>query len=472
MCPDIDEVLDLELRRAGKTLTDNLFHYTNADAALFGILSTGTLRLSPFDSTNDLWESRPTHSTLGVHADDVEVVVGMDLWDEIDRHVRLNAKLACLTMDWDLPDSVVDRDALRGWAHLSLWAHYGGAHSGICLRFDRPSLIAALQSSDSPKARSFHGPVEYRSVSFGAGPHSIDIGQVREFGVDVVALAHAEANSDPIFFRKHRDWANETEYRLVRLDDSMLPYSLDIRPALTGVFLGEAFPQHRLPALREVLRSYSNVEVFQIRFHNRRFYCWPQNSSELTDKTEKTFPWGPPRRVGTFAERIALLRESELSASERRVQAEVVAQPGLAVMAGGVAALARATAGWPETNVEVHERIEAVPVEQRSRRPGVQGERVDYEAGFMMVVNATDADGHDLLASVAVQVLSEDQIRVHAAVTNEVRADAPDHRTDLWRWVEEGTHASVAALAATAISELSRAVEQFREPFDVVRGRT
>ena len=42
--------------------------------------------------------------------------------------------------------------------------------------------------------------------SVGTGPYGIDIGQVREFGVDAVATAHAEANAGAIFFRKHQDF--------------------------------------------------------------------------------------------------------------------------------------------------------------------------------------------------------------------------------------------------------------------------
>ncbi len=262
MPSDSDEWLEAEISAAPKTLTENLFHYTNTDAAIFGILSTGTLRLSPFDSTNDLWESRPTHPSLTTHVDDRDLIPGLDLWNEIDRHIRRNSKVACLTMDWDLPDAVMDRDALRGWSHLSLWAHYGGSHSGVCLRFERSKLLESFVSSEPSGVRNFHGPVVYRNVSIGAGPHGIDVGQVREFGVDAVATAHAEANANAIFFRKHKDWSNEVEYRLVRMDKSLLPFHFDIRRALTGVFLGEAFPSQRLPALTEVLLDYPDVEVF------------------------------------------------------------------------------------------------------------------------------------------------------------------------------------------------------------------
>lgn len=128
-----------ELVNAPRSLTTALFHYTSSDIAIFNILANGTLRLSPFESTNDLWESRPLYPGLSSHADDVASGgAAFELWNEIDRNIRLHSKVVCLTQDWDLPDRVFDPDALRGWNHLLLWAHYGGGHTGVCLRFAVP----------------------------------------------------------------------------------------------------------------------------------------------------------------------------------------------------------------------------------------------------------------------------------------------------------------------------------------------
>jgi len=151
---DFDAYLDEEILRAPKTLTDHLFHYTNANAAICGILRSGEFRLSPFDGTNDLWESRPLHPTLTIHADAEGIDPDTLLWEEIDKHLRRHAKVGCFTQDWERADYVFDRDALRGWAHLSLWAHYGAAHSGICLRFDRDRLVAAFEQCAAAGSQS------------------------------------------------------------------------------------------------------------------------------------------------------------------------------------------------------------------------------------------------------------------------------------------------------------------------------
>ncbi|MFC9330785.1 hypothetical protein [Kitasatospora sp. NPDC057015] len=57
-------------RKAKPVETGDLYHYTSADAVITGILATGTLRLGPYKSMNDLWESDSFHPTLSVHEND------------------------------------------------------------------------------------------------------------------------------------------------------------------------------------------------------------------------------------------------------------------------------------------------------------------------------------------------------------------------------------------------------------------
>ena len=94
---DHEAVWDAETLLAPRTLTASLFHYTSSDAAISGILRSGRLRMSPFESTNDLWESKPSHPGIRIHEDDAADAPGMELWDAIDRDVRLQVKVACFT---------------------------------------------------------------------------------------------------------------------------------------------------------------------------------------------------------------------------------------------------------------------------------------------------------------------------------------------------------------------------------------
>lgn len=467
---DLKASIETAVLRAQGSLTGDLFHYTNAESAIFGILSSGSLRLSPFESTNDLWESRPQYPSLSSHYDDQDSIKTYDstaeIWSEIDRNIRLHAKVACLTRDFTLPDNALDRHALRGWRHLSLWAHYGAGHAGICLRFNRDRLIQSFAEHTDLQALRFHGPVQYLSSQGPPATHGLDIGQIKEFGTDAVAMAYAEANPEVLFFSKHRDWENEAEYRLILLNQSVLPSYVNIRGALTGVLLGDAFPSSRLPALREALAQYPDVEVEKIHFMNRSLMCMPVAPTEAAQRNENERVGAVPRRGGSLQERLAELREAESTARELRAQAEVVSAEPVSTIAQSMSDLCSDLSAWPDTEVTTYSRITAVPERLRSRRPGVPGERVHLERGTMCVVENLPKYSHTLVAAAAVQVLDHQQMRLHAVISTERWDPDGNERREHWRSAQIATVTNAVTTVQALLTEMKQAVAAVRPEFD------
>src|SRR5690606_3793949 len=105
-------------------------------------------------------------------------------------------------------NSVLNPDIFRGWAHLSMWAHYGDSHRGVCLRFDRERLLAAFKAAEAGSVQQFYGAIKYRASMFGVGPYGLDLGQILEFGVDATSLRYATQHKERVYFQKHADWAN------------------------------------------------------------------------------------------------------------------------------------------------------------------------------------------------------------------------------------------------------------------------
>lgn len=310
-----------------KRLTQDLYHYTGSDVGMFNILAEGRLRLSPFEATNDLWESRPFMFGLTVPRealDDEERASSVR--DGIDRSIRLHSKVACLTQDWSLPEAAGDPNELRGWAHLSLWAHYGGGHTGMCLRFDKVRLVEALDRVGQAHRGSLHGPVSYRGTTSGTILAGVHTGWVEQYGVDAVAHEFALLHRESVFFSKNRDWSNEAEYRMVLMSETVLPEYLDIKKALTRVFVGDAFPKTKLPALRAVLQQYPGVAVERVKYSKRRLTSAPL---EMSDESVLLHP-----RVGapheSFAARLKSLRDSNVLRNTRAGRALGPADQGAA----------------------------------------------------------------------------------------------------------------------------------------------
>lgn len=193
-------------------LTDDLYHYTSSNIALDSIIAQMQLRLGLVELMNDPRESRPRYPNLSI-AEGVPKA-GPAIMEEADRLLRRAAKVACFTQDYELPDSVADRNALRGYAHPALWAHYAGGHTGVCLRFDRRALDSCMRAQLSSYGLLFEGAVEYRQeLSSTAQATGLDVEQIHEFGLDAVVTRYIERYQRELFFEKHSDWASEAEYR-------------------------------------------------------------------------------------------------------------------------------------------------------------------------------------------------------------------------------------------------------------------
>ncbi|WP_157430712.1 DUF2971 domain-containing protein [Actinomadura macra] len=417
---DHEQILEQELRVAARVSSGLAYHYTGADTAIQGILLNGTLRLSPFSTTNDLWESRPFYPSVSADADDRGPGPGMlPLWQEIDRHIRVHAKVACLTQDVQVMDGGYASDALRGYAHLSLWAHYGARGAGLCLGFDLRKLVEGFMTAPHLlHTLRFHGPVQYRHASV-TPVHSIRLGQITEFGVDAAALAFAEDNKEGVFFRKHADWANECEYRLVLIDQSVLPATVDIRSALSHVVLGECFPDHKRPALAAVLAEYPDVKVRQMRFHNRTVYCEQisLDDASLPSPGSAAATPGKPRRTGSLRERLSQLRTAE---EDQRADAENAQQLVLGPL-GQIAQAFFALKQLPPEGAKtwLNPGASAVPAHLRQRTAGVPGEIVRFEQGMTMIVADADDPFRVVVAAAAIQVLSDQHVRIHGHVKRE-----------------------------------------------------
>lgn len=255
-------------------LTNDLYHYTGADAAIYNILDQGVLRLSPYEFTNDPQESRPRLPTLSGSPRTSEGDEAGVIWNQADMWLRRYVKVACFTQDFELvpPNYALDEDALRGWAHPALWAHYGARQGGVCLRFDREKLVEQFHAQMCSRGQCFHGAVEYPAQRFPAPPGGLDVDQVREFGTDAVVSFYIERHHRELFFTKHHDWANEHEFRLILNEPSLLPAYLNIEGCLTGVVLGDTFPASMLDTVHRLLGRIPEVELIQLHYHNGKMF--------------------------------------------------------------------------------------------------------------------------------------------------------------------------------------------------------
>jgi hypothetical protein len=440
-------------------LTDDLYHYTSSNIALDSIIAQMQLRLGLVELMNDPRESRPRYPNLSIAEGVPEA--GPAIMEEADRLLRRAAKVACFTQDYELPDSVADRNALRGYAHPALWAHYAGGHTGVCLRFDRSALDSCMRAQLSSYGLLFEGAVEYRlELSSTAQATGLDVEQIHEFGLDAVVTRYIERYQRELFFEKHSDWASEAEYRWVFVNPEPSPVYLDVSDAITGIVLGDAFLEARLDAVHH-LASRHDLDLKRVRFFNRWLHLMPVAAPP---------PREPPahRREGSLEDRAQELAEAESKAEQASSLGAQLAAPIIAALWVRMQAIAEQVAKLPSVEVGIYDRATAIPLPERRRAPGVPTYSADYQRGVMCVVENLPRYSVTFVASAAVQTIGDRSLKLHAAFEVERRRkDEPNERIELWRFASEGKLEAVAKLRdrffAEITSHLSPALATFNE---------
>ena len=436
--------------------TDRLFHYTVADVAVFNILAEGRIRLGLYESTNDPAETKQKFPNLASHEDDLAHLeqfpdAAQGIWDEADWWLRRRVKLACFTQDFDLPPDALVGDAFHGWNHPAMWAHYGGGFSGVCLMFNRSRLLEAFDSQLSPVGQLFAGPVSYPTQRFSGVPvEGWDVGQIVHFGLDAVVARYIETNAQDLFFVKHHDWAGEREFRLVASDSSLLPLYLDVRSCLTGVVLGERFPIARLDALFEVLADWADVDVSQVRSHNGRLLRMPATAPVRPAGAGI----GPD---GSVTERLNALRTAEEARAAARERGKEVSRGAVSRLRVGASQVQQEMSAAHSVEAQLHEHSMAIPGRKRRRAPGVPGENVEFEWGWIAVVSSAAKPGLVTIVGVALQLVEGDLLRLHCMAQEELAGSNGNQTTELWREEREvGLDVAVAAADSLIESVLAR----------------
>ena len=241
-----------------------LFHYTTLAVALEHILEKATIRLSPFSAMRDPRESQAWLITGGGYG-------GVDEAQYQEYSKKMNAlkhehKLLSLTQD-DLSRHHSDEDPVyrRGFARPRLWEQYAQSHRGVCLCFNRETLIESLCGQlGTPERPLTHGAVEYRDDRLG---QELFVDLTPDLGVDELVEANLDRYFDALFLTKLRDWETENEYRFVVRTDKQGYEFASIETSLRAVCLGGEVARTYVPSFTALCEG-RGWEVLQMRWEN------------------------------------------------------------------------------------------------------------------------------------------------------------------------------------------------------------
>ena len=237
---------------------DAIFHYTKKATVIKHILPTKRLKLSQRKDTNDPWEYKfRLLNTSGRLPTSEAQQMALDVHPAIDRTLRFDHRIASFctnrrpTLELENGDEVEDQYALtEGWNKPRMWAQYGENHRGACLVFSKKAIEADMAGMALQADRKLSGFVHYTQRNrMPYESFTIDASQLLQQGINDYAWTFAKVNLEEIFFRKHIDYRDEAEFRVVLYDPESKYEFLDVSASLMGVIWGDKSSDRQLKKL-------------------------------------------------------------------------------------------------------------------------------------------------------------------------------------------------------------------------------
>jgi Protein of unknown function (DUF2971) len=244
-----------------------LYHFTRADVASL-ILDQNSVRMSPFENTNDPREAKDWFVTPVSATSGFDPALFQDTQEALNIRLKRETKVTCFSVDGE-PKGNRDEEPLeRGWAHPRMWAHYGDNHHGVCLVFDKPRLEEAFRQELEHRGELDAGNVAYSDMNPAlTRAFVMNMTEVSALGVDAAIDAHAAQNVGTLLFTKLSDWATEMEYRFVlRGRDASFEF-VDLCDTLLAACVGTDYPDSDGSGVLARLRTRS-VPTFRVQWIN------------------------------------------------------------------------------------------------------------------------------------------------------------------------------------------------------------
>lgn len=242
---------------------DALFHYTTVPVGIEHVLSTRRLRLSKFGDFKDPYEYGFT--ILSSHSSG-PMKYNQETMQAINNLRRKSCKVFCFCSN-KKPTVVLKTGESEtfslssGWQRSRMWSQYGDGHKGICLIFSKDiiqeylrglSQCVEIQQSDYVTYfEEFEGFPEFETAN------SLQ-------NVEAYALTYIK-NNYSLLFRKHIDYRDEAEFRVVILDPQDNVPDIDVTSILKGIIVGDRTPDVYTPLIKQLGHNL-NVEVLKARW--------------------------------------------------------------------------------------------------------------------------------------------------------------------------------------------------------------
>lgn len=261
--PYIPEILKMKNFRYRKL--DLLGHYTKRETAIEYILPSKRLLINNLWLSNDPVESK---KYIGEFID-TKITTFNDIIK--DNHQQFESTKFYQNFIRYI-SFVKNKKGQKVFEVPNMWAYYGQRYEGVCLVFDKKLLKSLFKNQYSQKVKDL--TIKYnldRSES----------GKIKKKNHESLEEFFS-MNAKDILFRKHKVWAEESEYRFAVIDencDNERWFLEKIDKALLAVVIGIEFNENYLCSILKLIER-THIRAYKLSYKKNKFEVEPLNHTE------------------------------------------------------------------------------------------------------------------------------------------------------------------------------------------------
>ena len=251
-----------------------LYHYTSFETAL-KILYYDELKISPISRTNDTTEQK-YRINYDFPISDYQEDQGK-FEDYLKKWMQFS-KILCFSQDRTNKDSSTEKTIKdlfdvsgRGFALPRMWAQYSSNNAGVCLIFEKESLVEKTKhffpEAICQKVEYYEWDKNYKLSKELFDNLLQKMTHNDRSGYFTFLLKEDKDLCDYLYFSKIKDWEGEKEYRFLVPDNSSNQSSFQIEKVLDnlkGVVVGEWMDDSQIKAIKLMIDD--RVPMRQINF--------------------------------------------------------------------------------------------------------------------------------------------------------------------------------------------------------------
>jgi len=251
---------------------NTICHYSTIETAIQKILFTNKLKFSSVKMVNDPFEYFDI--TIG-YGGKLPLNFDNKIREEMNRQLLSimrksvdkcqNYKIACFCRNEEGANLHHFSYDKLGFAKPRMWTQYGDSHKGCCIVFDKTKLEENIRHQGINIVKS--SSIEYLNSYdlFKNYPHG-DYSELKKYGYDGYQEKMIE-NLVNHYFRKHLDFCNENEYRIV-IESELEDQYIIVKNTIKMIVVSDKIDNFFLEYLRNYTKQ-NRIPIIRI-FWNRR----------------------------------------------------------------------------------------------------------------------------------------------------------------------------------------------------------